>query len=111
MGAPPRPDDFAMGGYFKFTLDNDPLKEESHFHEVTGLNVHIDLTEIQEGGKNDGCHKRPGSTRYENICMKRGSTTSKAFFNWIGLKTVGGTDGSRTSVTGGRTGAGGPSSN
>lgn len=38
---------------------------------------------IQEGGKNDGAHKRPGPTRFSHIVMKRGVTKSKAFFKWV----------------------------
>jgi phage tail-like protein len=61
----------------------DPLKEEAHFREVTGLDVYIDCVEVQEGGKNDGAHKRPGTARFSHICLKRGTTKSKAFFGWI----------------------------
>ena len=81
--AAPVPDEYSRGQWFKVTLDGDPLKEESHFREATGLDVYIDCVEIQEGGKNDGAHKRPGPTRYSHIVLKRGVTKSKAFFNWI----------------------------
>lgn len=80
---PPAPDDYSRGQWFKVTLDGDPLKEESHFREATGLDVYIDCVEIQEGGKNDGAHKRPGPTRYSHIVLRRGVTKSKAFFNWV----------------------------
>jgi len=80
---PPEPDEYAQGQWFKVTLDGDPLKEEAHFREVTGLDVYIDTLEIQEGGVNTGAHKRPGPTRFSHICLKRGVTKSKAFFKWV----------------------------
>ena len=80
---PPEPDDYGQGQWFKVTLDGDPLKEEAHFQEVTGLDVYIDCVEVQEGGKNDGAHKRPGPARYSHLVLKRGTTKSKAFFGWI----------------------------
>jgi phage tail-like protein len=83
MPAAPTPDSYGKTNWFKVTLDGDPLKEESHFREVTGLDVYIDTVEIQEGGKNDGAHTRPGSTRYSHIVLKRGVSQSKAFFNWV----------------------------
>jgi phage tail-like protein len=81
--AKPTPDEFEVGSWFSVTLDGDPVKEEAHFREVTGLNVYIDQTEYQEGGKNDGPHKKPGPARYENLVLRRGTTKSKAFFQWI----------------------------
>jgi len=81
--AQPTPDDYEAGTWFRVTLDGDPVREEAHFREVTGLNVHIDQAEYLEGGRNDAPHKRPGATRFENIVLKRGTTKSKAFFQWI----------------------------
>jgi len=80
---PPEPDKYAQGQWFKVTLDGDPLKEEAHFREVTGLDVYIDCCEIQEGGVNTGAHKRPGATRFSHILLKRGITKSKNFFKWV----------------------------
>ena len=76
-------DDFAHGQIFKVTLDGDGLKEESHFREASGLDVYIDCVEVQEVGKNDGAHKRPGAARYSHIVLKRGMTASPAFFKWV----------------------------
>ncbi len=79
----PVPDDFAAGGWFKITLDLGELKEEAHFQEVSGLNVQVDCTVVQEGGRNESPHCLPGPARYEPLVLKRGMTKSKAFFNWI----------------------------
>lgn len=79
---PPDPDEYAQGQWFKVTLDGDPLKEEAHFSEVTGLDVYVDCLEIQEGGVNTGPHKMPGATRFPHLILKRGLTKSKAFFKW-----------------------------
>lgn len=80
---PVRSDDFAVGHFFKVTLDGDNLKEETHFRDCRGLDVYIDCVEVQEGGKNDAPHKLPGAARFSNIVLKRGVTRSRAFFNWI----------------------------
>lgn len=79
----PQADDYGQGQWFKVTLDGDPLKEEAHFKEVQGLDVYIDCVEIQEGGKNDGPHKRPGPAKYSNLVLRRGASKSKAFVSWI----------------------------
>jgi phage tail-like protein len=77
------PDDFAAGGWFKVTLDLGDLKEEAHFQEIGGLNVYIDQCVVQEGGRNTNPVVLPGPARYEPIVLRRGTTKSKAFFNWI----------------------------
>jgi YD repeat-containing protein len=44
----------------------------SYFREVTGLDIYVDSVEVQEGGKNDSVHKRPGPTRFSPIVLERG---------------------------------------
>lgn len=80
---PPEPDEYGQGQWFKVTLDGDPMKEEAHFKEITGLDVYVDCLEIAEGGLNTHTHKRPGPARFSHLCLKRGTTKSKAFFKWI----------------------------
>jgi phage tail-like protein len=87
--ATPTPDEYGLGHWFKVTLDGDPVSQEANFREVTGLNVHIDTTTYQEGGKNDAPRVIPGPARYENILLKRGVSASKAFFNWIAASVNG----------------------
>jgi phage tail-like protein len=82
MGAAPAPDLYAQNQFFTVTLDGDPLKEESHFVECTGLDITMDVTEYQEGG-NLTPVKLPGPPRYSNIILRRGLTASKAFVEWV----------------------------
>ncbi len=79
----PEPDEYLHSCWFSITLDGPSLKEEMHFKEAQGLDILIDVTEYQMGGKNDGPVKLPGMTRYTNIVLKRGITKSKKFFEWI----------------------------
>lgn len=81
-GGAPTPDQYAQGPFFKVTLDGDPLKEESHFVEVSGLDVIIDMTEYCEGGSLTP-RKLPGACRYSNLLLRRGVTASKTFVNWV----------------------------
>lgn len=81
-GGMPDPDEYAQTPFFKVTLDGDPLKEETHFTECTGLDVVIDTTEYLEGGTLIP-RKLPGPARYSPICLRRGVTASKAFVDWV----------------------------
>ena len=42
------------------------------FQECQGLEVEMDIGEIQEGGRNDGIIRRVGRGKYTNIILKRG---------------------------------------
>jgi YD repeat-containing protein len=47
-------------GQYRLVEPPAPPPAAPFFKEVTGLDVYIDCVEVQEGGKNDGAHKRPG---------------------------------------------------
>lgn len=80
MGTAPNPDSFAISHQFKVEIDGGP---SAYFHECAGLNIHVDVTEVQEGGKNDGTWKVAGPTRYENLVLKRGVTADRGFSEWV----------------------------
>jgi hypothetical protein len=42
------------------------------FQECAGLEVEMDVQELQEGGRNDGTIRRVGRAKYQNIVLKRG---------------------------------------
>lgn len=42
------------------------------FQEVSGLDIEMDVQELQEGGRNDGVIRRVGRGRYSNLVLKRG---------------------------------------
>ena len=83
MGQAPRLDDYAVDSFFTVKLDGDPMAQDTWFREVSGLNIYIDQTEVQEGGKNDGPWKRPGPARFENLVLRRGISHSMKMFEWI----------------------------
>jgi len=65
---------------FKVTVDG---LDAANFREVEGLNVQLDVVEYYEGGENARHHKLIGGTRFSNIVLKRGTTDSKALFEWV----------------------------
>lgn len=42
------------------------------FQECTGLELELDVQELQEGGRNDGVIRRIGRAKYQPIVLKRG---------------------------------------
>ena len=42
------------------------------FAECGGLDIEMDVQELQEGGRNDGVIRRVGRARYQNLVLKRG---------------------------------------
>jgi phage tail-like protein len=53
------------------------------FREVSGLQVTVDVQEVQEGGQNSYVHKLPARMSWPNIVFKRGLTKSDALFDWL----------------------------
>ena len=59
------------------------------FQECTGLQVEMDVQELQEGGRNDGVIRRVGQGRYTNVVLKRGmlyangGSADSALWKWI----------------------------
>jgi phage tail-like protein len=65
-----------------FVVDVDG-KTIGHFTEVQGLELEIEVEEIEEGGVNSFVHKVPGRMKWPNITLKRGVTDSDALFTWM----------------------------
>ena len=66
---------------YKVLIDN---KEEAGFSEVSSPTITSDPVEYREGnmdGKTAG--KQPGILKYDNVTLKRGTTDSQVFYNWI----------------------------
>jgi phage tail-like protein len=42
------------------------------FQECSGLEIEMDVQELQEGGRNDGVIQRVGRGKYSNLVLKRG---------------------------------------
>ena len=52
------------------------------FTECSGLQVETDFEEYQEGGENRYRHKLPKTSKYGNLTLRRGLTTSTALWDW-----------------------------
>lgn len=53
------------------------------FTEVSGLQVDVEVEDIQEGGENGYTHKLPGRMTWPNIVLKRGVTQNDALLTWL----------------------------
>jgi phage tail-like protein len=59
------------------------------FQEVSGIESHVEVEELKEGGVNSFVHQLPGATKHGNLVLKRGYVTqSSALAQWA-LQTVG----------------------
>jgi phage tail-like protein len=61
---------------FRITLNrsdgsSSPLGDGG-FQECSGLEIEMDVQELQEGGRNDGTVRRVGRGKYSHIVLKRG---------------------------------------
>ena len=66
---------------YKVTIDQ---KEEAGFSEISERNITSDPVEYREGNM-PGCTalKQPGIMKYSNVTLKRGTTSSMAFHDWM----------------------------
>jgi phage tail-like protein len=69
------------------------------FSEVSGLSAETEVEEYREGGVNDFIHKLPKVTKYGNIILKRGMTSSSALYNWYRDVSLGKIDRKQVTVT------------
>ena len=78
------PDDLLLTTFrFEVTFDRvsgaGPQKlGDGGFQEVSGLEVEMDVVELEEGGRNDGVIRRVGRAKYQPLVCKRGMFTSTA---------------------------------
>jgi phage tail-like protein len=66
---------------FNFGIEVDGI-EVAGFSEVSGLAAETEVEDYREGGVNYFVHKLPKSTRYGNLILKRGMTSSLDLYNW-----------------------------
>jgi phage tail-like protein len=59
------------------------------FQECSGLDIEMDVTDLQEGGRHDGVIQRVGRGKYGRIVLKRGmfhgadGRVNPEFWNWM----------------------------
>lgn len=74
-----------LASAFVVVVDGQTIGE---FTEVEGLQIEIELEEIEEGGVNGFVHKVPGRMKWPNIVLKRGVTSSDALLAWMNKSTA-----------------------
>ncbi len=72
--------DTPVGSRFLFEVDG---VEIGVFAEVSGLEMKVEVEQMQEGGENGFVHQLPGRMTWPHIVMKRGVTDSDALFSWV----------------------------
>jgi len=85
----------SLAGTFNFrvTLNRSdgsgPPLGDGGFQECNGLEIEMDVAELQEGGRNNGTVRRVGRGKYGNLVLKRGMLFPKhgqvngALWSWI----------------------------
>lgn len=68
-------------GNFVFTLEIDGI-EVAQFKECSGLKSSTQVFELEEGGVNHLVHKLPGQSRWDNITLRAGVTSSTDLMKW-----------------------------
>lgn len=57
--------------------------EIGQFMEISGLEVSIATTDVDEGGQNSFTHKLPGKMTWPDLTLKRGITQSDGLIKWL----------------------------
>ena len=68
-------------GAFNFLVEIDGLTVAG-FSECSGLSAETAVIEYREGSDKGGARKLPGLTKFGNITLKRGLTTSRELWQW-----------------------------
>jgi len=58
------------------------LGGEAFFKGISGLTYETEIVPVKEGGVNDTTFQLPGATKWANIVMKQGFTSSSALIKW-----------------------------
>lgn len=66
-----------------------PMPIDAAFREASGIDPHVDVEEIVEGGVNAYVHRVPGVTKHANLVLKRGFVTKASGFAAWATATVG----------------------
>jgi phage tail-like protein len=64
-------------------------KSDAAFQEVSGIDPHVTVEEVTEGGLNAYVHQLPGVTKHGNLVLKRGYMTLTSLFADWANQTVG----------------------
>jgi phage tail-like protein len=82
-------DEELVGSWFGVEFKNGI---EGHFSEVTGLGMEIEVVEYTDTAVDTLTRKRPGTTKYSEMGLKRTLTKDKSFWDWTKRIRDGGMD-------------------
>lgn len=68
--------------YVRGQSDSDEISQ-AVFAEVTGLEIEIEVTSVEEGGVNDHVHKLPGRAKVSDITLKNGISKTNDLYLWF----------------------------
>ena len=69
-----------VGSWFGVELDNGIT---GFFSEVGGLAIDIEVIEFTDASTDTVTRKRPGTTKYNEVTLKRTLTADKSFWDWV----------------------------
>lgn len=75
----PLEDQEYIGSWFRVELDN---KIDGFFTDVSGLAIEVNVVEQTDTMNDTVTRKRPGTTKYQDIVLKRTLRPDKAFWEW-----------------------------
>lgn len=68
-----------VGSWFSIELDNGI---SGYFSEATGLGMEVEVVEVTDASTDTLTRKRPGSTKYAEVGLKRTLSPDTAFWDW-----------------------------
>jgi phage tail-like protein len=68
-----------IGSWFFIKLDNGI---EGFFTDASGFGYEVEVVEKTDASTDTRTRKRPGTTKYQDITLKRGLSADKKFWNW-----------------------------
>ncbi len=69
-----------IGSWFSLELDNGVT---GFFKDISGLGIEVEVIEITDSSKDTTTRKRPGTTKYQEISLKRTLTPDKKMWEWV----------------------------
>lgn len=72
-------DEELIGSWFTVKLDNGVTGK---FSDVSGLTIEVQVVETTLSDTDTATRKRPGTTKYQEINLKRTLSPDKGFWNW-----------------------------
>lgn len=67
---------------FKVQFDNLSGTSEGFFRSVSGLKFETEIVPVSAGGANDTTFQLPGATKWSNLVLKQGFTSSSGLIAW-----------------------------